>query len=200
MRDPGKNLLRKEYLKKRRELDRTIALSHGAAITRTVCGLDPVSKADRICAYRSYDNEPDISGLLDIFPSRKIYFPKVTGKGTMNFHLFKRSDAFVPGYKGIPEPDGTTPILSPEDLRSGLTVFLMPGVAFAPDGNRIGTGGGYFDRYLARLRSLEGADTVFIGIAYQDQICANGWTAEPTDIRMDYIVTEKNIYIPKVRS
>ncbi len=199
MRSVGKIALRRKFLKKRRELDRPIALAHGAAITRTVCGLDPVSKADRICAYRSYDNEPDISGLLDIFPSRKIYFPKVTGKGSMNFHLFKRSDAFMPGYKGIPEPDGMTPVLSPEDLRSGLTVFLMPGVVFSPDGNRIGSGGGYFDRYLANLRAQNGANTVFIGIAYQEQIFEDGWVAEPNDIRMDYIITEKNIYAPRVK-
>ena len=63
------------------------------------------------------------------------------------------------GYKKIPEPAGDTDRYLFEPEHADKTLLLMPGSAFDPLGNRMGYGGGFYDRYLAdkenlRLRSI----------------------------------------------
>ena len=61
-------------------------------------------------------------------------------------------DELVAGYKGIPEPKGDSEeYVYPME---GNTLLLMPGVAFDPFGNRMGYGGGFYDRFLADKEDL----------------------------------------------
>ncbi|MFV2033771.1 MAG: 5-formyltetrahydrofolate cyclo-ligase [Halocynthiibacter sp.] len=69
-------------------------------------------------------------------------------------------------------------------------VLIVPLVAFDSLGNRLGYGGGYYDRTLEQLRSIR--KTVAIGFAYAAQH-ADALPSEPTDQTLDYIVTEKAV-------
>ena len=82
--------------------------------------------------------------------------------------------------------------VAPVHIKSGCwigeKVVIMPGVAFDCSRNRIGYGGGYYDRYLA------GYDSVYkIAAAYDLQIVEQV-PAEPFDLKPDCIVTESHIY------
>ena len=66
-------------------------------------------------------------------------------------------------------------------------VILVPGLAFTKDGLRLGRGKGFFDRYLASFNGVK------IGVGFECQVFED-LTQEKFDIKMDYLVTDKNIY------
>lgn len=92
----------------------------------------------------------------------------------------------IPGlYVSRKDFAGDCPVIREHDSR---TVVIMPGVAFDCSRNRIGYGGGYYDRYFA------GYDSVYkIAAAYDLQIVEQV-PAEPFDLKPDCIVTESHIY------
>jgi 5-formyltetrahydrofolate cyclo-ligase len=65
-----------------------------------------------------------------------------------------------------------------------IDIFLLPGLAFDPQGNRLGMGGGYFDRLLLQASS----NATFLGLAYEFQVIAH-IPAEDHDIRVHDVVT-----------
>ena len=84
----------------------------------------------------------------------------------------------VPGYRGLCEP----PASAPAHARDALTAIVVPGLAFAPSGVRLGQGGGYYDRALAGYAGLK------VGLAYRAQ-CVPDLPCEPHDVLMDLIVS-----------
>ncbi|MGX8705532.1 MAG: 5-formyltetrahydrofolate cyclo-ligase, partial [bacterium] len=73
---------------------------------------------------------------------KRVAVPKVIDN-QMVFIWIDSLDALAPGYYGIPEPISNAPIA--DDARA---LVLMPGLAFDPQGHRIGYGGGFYDRFL----------------------------------------------------
>ena len=69
--------------------------------------------------------------------------PKVYGD-EMRFIWMDDLSLVAPGYYDIPEPIADGPVADDE-----LALMLMPGLAFDPEGHRVGYGGGFYDRYLA---------------------------------------------------
>lgn len=95
-------------------------------------------------------------------------------------------DALVEGPFGILQPleDASVPV-SEEAENSPV---LVPVVAVnLASGHRIGHGGGYFDRYLANHSGVK------IALAFEHQLC-EAFEASSYDVRMDYIVTERDVY------
>lgn len=79
-----------------------------------------------------------------------------------------------------PDPDAVDPI-DPESV----DVVVVPGLAFTADGRRLGQGGGWYDRFLARTRS----DCSSVGVAFDVQI-VDDLPTEPHDVPVDLVVTE----------
>lgn len=96
----------------------------------------------------------------------------------------------APGWKGVrePVPDRRRPLRP-----SALQGAVVPGLGFDPAGNRLGYGGGHFDRFLGRLS--RGA--VVIGIALDDQV-VDAIPVEPHDRPVDVIVTPTSTLRPGV--
>jgi 5-formyltetrahydrofolate cyclo-ligase len=95
----------------------------------------------------------------------------------------REGDELVRAPYGAREPARRVPV-DP----AAVEVVVTPGLAFDLRGNRLGYGGGYYDRYLARLRS----DTVRIGIGYAVQI-VDRVPAGPADQPVDLVVTEADV-------
>jgi 5-formyltetrahydrofolate cyclo-ligase len=105
--------------------------------------------------------------------------------GTAMPLLFRR---WIPGGTLIPGPFGALIPETGEDLEP--VALIVPLLAFDRAGNRLGYGGGYYDRTLARLRSLR--PTFGVGFAYAAQETDN-LPIEPTDAPLDVVVTEAGI-------
>lgn len=98
----------------------------------------------------------------------------------------------TPQAYGILEPSEQTRAL-PERFAPpyAFDAMLVPGLAFTPDGERLGRGAGYYDRFLTRLRP----NVPLIGLAYDEQILPR----VPTDVhdrRVDVVVTATRVYYP----
>ena len=87
---------------------------------------------------------------------------------------------------GLRSPRSSRPIL-PELL----DLVVVPGLAFDPQGNRLGRGGGYYDRFLRRLRPAATA----VGLAFDRQII-DEVTADDRDISVELIVTDRRVIRP----
>jgi 5-formyltetrahydrofolate cyclo-ligase len=77
-----------------------------------------------------------------------------------------------------------------------LDLVIMPLVAFDADCNRLGMGGGYYDRTFAYLNKRRfWRKPILIGVAHECQRVAN-LESEVWDIPLDAVVTEEKIYVP----
>jgi 5-formyltetrahydrofolate cyclo-ligase len=113
-----------------------------------------------------------------LFP---LSFPRVSD-GFLSFHLSDRA-ALCPGFGNIPEPDARAPQIIPD-------LVLVPLVGATLSGQRLGQGGGYYDRTLARLRAT--GSVIVVGLAYEVQIVAD-LPADPWDEPLDWVATPKRL-------
>ena len=92
-----------------------------------------------------------------------------------------------PGFCSIPEPDpGSAKYLDPGQLG----VVVVPGSVFDHAGGRLGYGGGFYDRFLAKQ-----AESAFrVALAFELQVVGERLPLEPHDQRVDCLVTEENIF------
>ena len=85
-----------------------------------------------------------------------------------------------------PEVDGPDLRVQPGDVDPTLLdVVVVPGLAFTPDGRRLGQGGGHYDRFLPRLRP----DCRTVGAGFAEQL-VDDLPTEPHDVRLDVVVTD----------
>ena len=137
-----------------------------------------------IGGYYPYNYEIDILEILKFLERKKykISLPKIGKKSQMNFFDWSVNDPLSINKYGIPEPVSKK-IIYPD-------ILLIPLVAFDKNRNRLGYGGGYYDRYLAKFKKNK---IIKIGIANTFQKMQK-IPISKYDIRLDHIVTEKKIY------
>lgn len=104
--------------------------------------------------------------------------------GQMQHFLLTDNTRFQTNRFGIPEPEDGIPF--PEN---NLDVVFVPLLAYDQQGNRIGYGKGFYDRFLARCRP----DCIKIGLSLFEHE-PHPIAAEAQDIRLDYTVTPERVY------
>ncbi len=112
-------------------------------------------------------------------------FPRFTAQGEMDF-FFSGIKELIPSNCFGPEilvPPRDAKIASKEEL----SCLLIPGIAFDTQGDRLGKGGGYYDRYLKMFTGFK------IGICLEEQILEKVPSCNH-DMAMDYVVTDKQVY------
>jgi 5-formyltetrahydrofolate cyclo-ligase len=150
----------------------------------------PYREASTVVLYAAKDNEVSTDLLLDdaLRSGRRVLLPKVVPetRELLLIRLWNRAELAL-GAFGLLEPTGTESVRI-ADLGSAL--FCLPGVAFSRIGQRLGRGGGYFDRALANA----GPKTITAGLAYSFQLL--DWLPESTnDRRLDLIFTESAMHV-----
>ena len=180
-----KNLIRKRMKQLRADMTRTERFEKSMQIFEQLITVPEFKRADRIYTYVSMDNEIDTIMLIDYSLSleMRVFVPRVSGKD-MEFYEISDISELNPGYMGIYEPDINGK--EPDYSRTGF--MCMPGLAFDRSYNRIGYGGGFYDRYLSVENKLYKA-----ALAYEAQLLES-IPAQDGDVRPDMIVTEENIY------
>ena len=180
-----KNLIRKQMKQLRADMTRTERFEKSMQIFEKLITVPEFKRADRIYTYVSMDNEIDTIMLIDYSLSieNRVFVPRVSGKD-MEFYEISDISELSPGYMGIYEPDINGK--EPDYSRTGF--MCMPGLAFDRSYNRIGYGGGFYDRYLSVENKLYKA-----ALAYEAQLLES-IPAQDGDVRPDMIVTEESIY------
>ncbi len=108
---------------------------------------------------------------------KSVAVPKVYGD-TMRFLWVTPESEIAPGYCNIPEPVADTPVA--EDKQA---LVLMPGLAFDREGHRIGYGGGFYDKFLARE-----PEHPTVALCYDFQM-VDFLPTEATDIPVDLVLS-----------
>ena len=180
-----KKSLRREYLRIRAGLSAYTRGKADQAIIRTVEGLAEFRNAGIVAGYVTDGTEHDVLPLIRkaLKKGRRACLPKWNGNEyILSFVDEEDLATLAPGKWGLMEPVSTRP--AEEYIPAGNVLFLVPGVAFDDGLNRLGRGGGIYDRIL----NGRGCATA-LGIFYECQQCLVLPT-ERHDVRLDLIVTE----------
>jgi 5-formyltetrahydrofolate cyclo-ligase len=117
--------------------------------------------------------------------------PCIQPDDSLRFAPWRPGDALVSNRFGIPEPDmGPDAQLDAADM----ALVLLPLLAFSRTGQRLGMGGGFYDRTLA-FRGDSGAPPRLVGVAYSAQELPS-WIGEHWDVGLDAIATERGLLMP----
>jgi len=156
-------------------------------------------KAASLLAFMSFGEEINTRALIAaaIEERKTVYIPKVKDRQMYFLKIDSPEGPFEKGVFGIREPvEGSQkwdPAGSP-----GPVIIAVPGVAFDKTGKRLGRGGGYYDRFIEKIRSearnAGEKPPFFAGFAYNMQIVEN-IPAEDHDQKIDALITEKDILI-----
>lgn len=184
-----KSNLRTELLKKRDAIPPEVRRAKDRLIRERLLALDEIKVANLIFFFASFRSEVDtlVSMGTLLAEGKRVVLPKVDRENHL-LHLYeiKSIEELVPGYMGIPEPS----VLSEERTITvnDIEAVVIPGAGFDEAGNRIGYGGGYYDRLLASIEK----NIPVIAPAYEEQLAASV-PSEPHDIRVDMIVTDRRV-------
>ena len=132
--------------------------------------------------FASFGSEISTDLLLEdaLKSGKKVYLPKVADKN-ITFYQIYGPDDLTDGFRGIREPIGETSVYPASEQLEDRTLMIMPGVVFDHNRNRIGYGGGYYDRYL---QDKEWMRTIAIGYQCQmvEQLPAKEWDIRPGQV------------------
>ena len=166
-------------------------------ITLRILQLEAYRQARTVLAYMSFGAEFSTMAWVQqcLLDGKQVLLPRVNGS-TRQLDLYRIGDLqqdVAPGKWDIPEP---LPERCSKVEDSGQIDFiLLPGVAFARDGSRLGYGGGFYDKLLARISPLADASDarpVLAAAAFSMQLLEH-IPQEETDRKVDWLLTEKEV-------
>lgn len=179
-----KKQIRKQILDRRNSLSPQEASELSNKIQARVLSWEKFMSSSTIMLYYNYKNEAGTTKLIDecFKLGKRLVLPKVV-KETRDILscLVENLQDFTKGAYGIIEPRADK-LIDPTEI----DLVIIPGVAFDEDGNRIGHGAGYYDKFLENFSGTKA------GICYEFQIVENTYP-DQYDIKMDFIITEQRI-------
>ena len=135
-----------------------------------------------IGGYYPYNYEVDVIKILQKFEKLKykVSLPKIKKESKIDFFSWSIKDPLSINKYGIPEPTSNK-IMYP-------SVLLVPLLAFDNNFNRIGYGGGFYDRYIKKIKKNK--KIITIGLAYSFQRVKKIPTNK-YDMKLDFIITDR---------
>lgn len=178
----------------RQLLSATVQQQHSQALCQNITRENVYKNSRNIACYIANDGEIDPYLIIEhaSFLRKKLYLPVLSPvKNSLYFAPYEINSEFRLNQFNIPEP-----ICHPSNWISArqLDLLLLPLVAFDTKGNRLGMGGGFYDRTLAYLQHRRfWKKPTLVGIAHEIQK-AGRLNRQSWDIPLDYIITEKQRY------
>lgn len=175
-----KKEIRRMISRQKKELTTEQIKEFSHQIAKRIIASQVYKDAKVIYPYIAYNQEVITNEIIeDAWAKGKLVAAPKTYNDYMEFLFITSFDQLEPGAFNIPEPT-TSDIANESEV-----LIIMPGIAFDPDFNRIGYGGGFYDKYLANH-----PDTIFhkIALTYDFQLLEHLET-EPHDYKVDGIIT-----------
>jgi 5-formyltetrahydrofolate cyclo-ligase len=172
--------LRRQLVAGRRARSEADRVAAGRLLRDAVLGLPETQMAGTIAAYCSAGSEPDTRGLLFALWKRGSYvlLPVLLPDGDLDWASYEGPDSLVAGSRGVLEP-------GPAESRRGTgaiaraDLVIVPALAADRRGNRLGKGGGSYDRALARV----GGPVPTVALLYDGELL-DEVPAGPHDVRV----------------
>lgn len=187
----NKPQLRATLRQRRRRLTPSQQRHAGEALAARLCRQSFFLRARRIAFYFASDGEIDPHTTMEIARAagKQVYLPVLQpfSHGRLYFVRHQSGEQLAANRYGIPEPALSRAARVPV---WALDIIFMPLVGFAADGNRLGMGGGFYDKTLAR--GLGRRHPLLVGLAHHfqqvDRLPADSW-----DIPLHYIATDRGL-------
>jgi 5-formyltetrahydrofolate cyclo-ligase len=179
-----KRVLRREVRARRDAMPPEERERLGQAVARNLLALPEVRQASTVMAFSSFGSEVDSGPIIEQLArdGRRVVLPRVEGRTIVPVG-YRSGDPVKPSSFGALEPAAGEPV-GPEEI----DVVVVPGLAFDRRGHRVGYGGGFYDRFLGRLRP----DALTVGICFSVQVVdevPHGRGDRPVDL----VVTEQGL-------
>lgn len=178
-----KKILRNEILSIRNSLNKEIKDKMDYEIYNKLISSELYLNAKNIFVYISFDKEIETKRIINkaLNDKKQLYIPKIyRDNKSMKAIRLKSFEDLKENSMGILEPIDDSDYINKEEI----DLIIVPGVVFDLNGNRIGYGGGYYDRYLESIKEISNK----VVLAYDLQI-VDFIEPEAHDISIDYIIT-----------
>ncbi|MBP5509607.1 MAG: 5-formyltetrahydrofolate cyclo-ligase [Kiritimatiellae bacterium] len=184
-----KEAIRREMRERRHEVRRKERIHAGLkiALNLNIPPLDIFMRSHIIAVYLSAGHEIPMRFFISTtWRFEKVLCVPVWDELSQTYVLseFQPGMQLVPGRFGIREPVPQVPV-SPWDVNA----FVIPGLAFDKVGGRLGYGAGYYDQILKDASRA----ALRIGVCYDWQIVDTPLPQESTDVRLDWVVSERRL-------
>ena len=183
--------LRQRKRKQRAGLDAKLLERAAQAVAERIVLLTEFKQAQQIAAYFAVNGEIGLNLVIDqaLVEGKQILLPNLDQQALRFSPYFHDQKMRINRFR-LPEPDvDDSEMLLPEEL----DLVLAPLVVFDGNRNRIGMGGGFYDRSFAFRKNPGHLKPVLIGVAHElqkvERIVPEEW-----DVRLDMIVTDRAVY------
>ena len=133
-----------------------------------------------VLSYRAFRDEPNLEELVARLPDVTFLTTRANADSVLSLHPFET--ATIPNRHGILEPHRQASQLEPD----AVELALVPGLLFTRSGDRLGYGGGFYDRLLPTLRCP------LVGVT-RDALIVESLPLEDWDVRMNWLCTESGV-------
>ena len=170
----------KKNLRTKMKLLRSQKRGGDEEIVKNFFSLPEIKNKNTFFVYNAFGSEADTLPVIErlLSGNKQVFLPRVEGK-VMVAVPYTPETIFVKSNYGIQEPQG-------QAHEGVIEVTVLPLLAADKSGNRLGYGGGYYDKFLKDRQTLK------IGYCYDFQVL-DGLYSQPHDIKLDVIVTDKRI-------
>lgn len=178
--------IRKLLLERRLSLSTEEVSSKSKEIANNLFSLEEINSAQNIAIYLSFKNEVETKQIIEKFwKLNKNVFVPITNSccDCLSFTKINSFSELVLDSRGILEPKEKTFVSSEE-----IDLFIVPGIAFDFNGNRLGFGKGFYDKFFSKnlIQSKK------IALAFEFQVLEE-LPCEEHDVKIDIIVSERTI-------
>lgn len=185
--------LRKYLLNQRSEMKQQEVEKLSKEIMKNLIEIPSLKQSKVVMIYLSFKNEVDTNEIIDwcFEQGKEVVIPYcvVDTRRIIPCRLDPERKGLEKSKYGIWEPKKDSMI--PVGVEN-IDTIVIPGVGFDKDCNRLGFGGGFYDRFLPRRRN----NTTAIAICYENQI-VEALPTDDYDIPMDMVVTNNNVFYQK---
>ena len=156
------------------------------SISQRLIAMSEFRAAESIFIFVGVGHEIDTSLIIEhaLGAGKHVYVPYCLGNGIMVAARLNSLSELRRGLYGIPSVSEENPVTEPREVN----LIIVPAVCYDRRGNRLGRGGGYYDRYL----ELVSEDTVSVGVCRSPQLL-DSLRVMPHDRQVDIVVTDKEV-------